>query len=138
MNEDQYDQQQQQEGDAHNQAEGAAAGNAAESAPASCLRERRRQRIEEHLVRSLENPDSLSANIGAANSEVMGALSLVGQAFRESIGRGPISLDVIERHRSVIDLMVRLTKTIAQASQLEWQFKTEESTDPFRAPWKRK
>lgn len=118
MNEDKYAQQ------PHAQNEAEAASDAAGTEPCD-LREQRRQRIEDHLVRSLANPDPLAANIGAANTDLMGALCQVGQAFQESIVSSPVSLETIDRHSPVIDLMVRLTKTIAQVSQLEWRFKAE-------------
>jgi len=46
----------------------------------------------------------------------------LGEALRHEFAAGPLSIEVIERNRGAIDLILRLSKQITQITQVDMQF----------------
>ena len=92
--------------------------------------ERRRQRILDHRLEALENPDTLMACISGVNSDMLDCELKVSEIFRQVIGADGASIDELERHAGLIDLLLRLSKQVTQLSQLELSARRKEKPEP--------
>src|SRR4051812_19380655 len=88
---------------------------AAEQQPAAAsqydpLYEHRRRKILELRAEALGSGDPLLACLGAANSDLFDNQLTVGEALRQSLGVGGISMEAIEEGSCLIEMNLRLMK----------------------------
>jgi hypothetical protein len=83
--------------------------------------EDRRRRILDHRAEAQREANTLTACLAGVNSDLFDFQLGVGEALRQVLASGERSLAQIERHSRSIELMLKLSKQIAQFSQLELQ-----------------
>ena len=81
----------------------------------------RRKRIVEHRIEAQVNPNTTIAFLAGVNSDLLDCELDIAETLRQGLATGGNSLDVIERYAGLIDVVVRLSKQIAQITQLERQ-----------------
>jgi len=102
----------------------AACRRAAESMPQNVVPEEtadstfhdRLQRIQDHRT---EAQDNLPAALAGLNSDLMEVELYLSAALRRSFTAAPVTTDSIEAQSGAIDLMIRLSKQVAQIANLE-------------------
>lgn len=87
--------------------------------PIDAAHERRRRRIFDHRVDAQDDPDTMIACLAGVNSDLMDTELVVAEKLRQGLSENGVSLETIERHAELINLMLRLSKQIAQITQLE-------------------
>lgn len=79
----------------------------------------RQQRIFDHRVEAQEEPNTMIACLAGVNSDLFDTELIVAETLRQGLSASGGSLETIERHGPLIDLMLRLSKQITQVTQLE-------------------
>ena len=87
--------------------------------PFDAAYDNRRQRIFDHRVEAQEEPNTMIACLAGVNSDLFDTELVIAETLRQGLTASGGSLETIERHQSLIDLMLRLSKQIAQVTQLE-------------------
>lgn len=89
------------------------------SVPIDAAYEHRRRRIFDHRVDAQADPDTMIACLAGVNSDLLDTELIVAENLRQGLSESGGSLETIERHAGLINLMLRLSKQIAQITQLE-------------------
>lgn len=79
----------------------------------------RRQRIFDHRVEAQAETNTIIACLAGVNSDLFDTELIVAETLRQGLAASGGSLEMIERHGPLIDLMLRLSKHITQITQLE-------------------
>jgi hypothetical protein len=99
--------------------------------------EKRRQRILDHRAEAQDDTNTMRACLAGVNSDLLDCELHVGETLRHALARGGLSIDEIERNARLFELLVRLTKQVAQITQLEMRTRkddTEAKNMPLCAP----
>ena len=96
--------------------------------------EERRQRIFEYRMDALGDSRPLHACLAGMNSDLLDFQLHVGEILRQTLATDGASLDEIERHSRSFDLMLRLSKQVAQITQLEMRSRQDDSEGGSRKP----
>lgn len=86
--------------------------------PLDSAYEIRRQRIFSHRVEAQAEANSIIACLAGVNSDLLDNELIVAETLRQGLAAGGGSLEAIERHGDLINLMLRFAKQIAQFTQL--------------------
>ena len=87
--------------------------------PIDAAYERRRQRILDHRVDAQDDPDTMIACLAGVNSDLLDTELMVAESLRQGLSENGGSFETIERYEVHINMMLRLSKQIAQITQLE-------------------
>ena len=87
--------------------------------PVDAAYERRRQRILDHRVDAQDEPDTMIACLAGVNSDLLDTELMVAESLRQGLSENGGSFETIERYEVHINMMLRLSKQIAQITQLE-------------------
>lgn len=82
----------------------------------------RMQRIHDHRVGAYYDPRTTKSLLGFVCADLLVVEAHLGEALRQELTAGPASIEVIEKNRSPIDLMLRLSKQVAQITQVDMQY----------------
>ena len=83
------------------------------------LQQQRRRRVQKYHVRALASDDPLKASLGSINAELMHIAMALDRAVNEYLAAGPLSLERIMRHRSAVEVLLKLARQIDRFAQLE-------------------
>jgi hypothetical protein len=81
--------------------------------------ERRKQRIRNHLLDSMEHQDTRTSIIGSVSADIMMLQLQVGETLREALGSGRAAPEIVSRNREGIEMLLKLSKLVTQVSQLQ-------------------
>jgi hypothetical protein len=88
------------------------------TAPIDAAYDRRRRRIFDHRIEAQNEPSTISACLAGVNSDLLDTELIIAETLRQGLTENG-SLEAIERHADLIDMLLRVTKQIAQVTQLE-------------------
>jgi hypothetical protein len=94
------------------------------------LFEQRQQRIQTHLLDSLQHEETRASSIGTVSADIMMLQLQVGEALREVLGPGRAAPEVVSRNREGIEMVLKLSKLVTQIAQL--QRKTRADTEALQ------
>lgn len=115
-------------------AEPVAAQEPPETIPFDAAYTSRRQRIFDHRVEAQEEPNTMIACLAGVNSDLFDTELVIAETLRQGLTAGGGSLETIERHQSLIDLILRLSKQIAQVTQLEQRARKDDGEGTSSKP----
>jgi len=94
----------------------------------------RLERIQDHRAEAQDHPDSRYAAVAALNADLMEVALYVGVALRRFMTAEPATIDGIETSSGSTDLLMRLSKQVAQLCNLEIYLgkSSGEVTSPIR------
>ncbi len=102
-------------------------GEPAANVPFDAAYDVRRQRIFDHRVEAQEDPHTIIACLAGVNSDLMDTELIVGETLRQGLAASGGTLESIERHQPLIDLVLRLSKQITQVAQIEQRARQDHS-----------
>jgi hypothetical protein len=92
---------------------------AEQSAPTDAAYDRRRQRIFDHRIEAQNEPSTITACLAGVNSDLLDTELIIAETLRQGLSENGRSLDAIERHAELINMLLRFSKQISQVTQLE-------------------
>ncbi len=87
--------------------------------PIDAAHDRRRGRILDHRIEAQNEPSTITSCLAGVNSDLLDTELVVAETLRQGLAQNGTSLEAIERHSELIDMLLRLSKQIAQVTQLE-------------------
>ena len=79
----------------------------------------RRRRIFDHRVEAQNESNTMISCLAGVNSDLLDTELVLAEVLRQGFSEDGGSLETIERHAELIDLLLRVSKQITQVTQLE-------------------
>ena len=84
---------------------------------------RRQEKIQEHLARTLDSPDTLQACMGPIACDLLEMLQGLKQGINQAFAAGPMAMEGFDNLRSTIELYARLANQAYKLANLEQRMK---------------
>lgn len=87
--------------------------------PVDAAYDSRRRRIFDHRVEAQHESNTMTSCLAGVNSDLLDTELVLAEVLRQGLSENGGSLETIERHAELIDLLLRVSKHITQVTQLE-------------------